>query len=70
MPVPNAKIHSSQVYPHLLRSERACQLVDEYGFDVYDLDWFFGWKKRKLTTAEWYARMGWKGLARRMGVKI
>lgn len=68
--VPNSKVHSSELYPHLLRSERACQLVDEYSFDIYNLDWFFGWKKRKLSTAERYARMGWKGLARRMGINV
>jgi len=69
-PVPNARIHSSQLYPHFFRSQRACQLVDDYGFDIFELDRFFGWQKRELRTAEIYARMGWKGLARMMGVEV
>lgn len=68
--VPNARIHSSQLYPHFFRSERACQLVDDYGFDITELDHFFGWRSGSMKTAEIYARMGWRGLARVMGVKL
>ena len=69
-PIPNATIDSSQVYNHFFRSERACQLVDDYAFDIFELDRFFGWKSGNLKTAEIYARMGWRGLARMMGVEV
>lgn len=61
---------SSEIFNHLFRAERACQLASEYGFDVYSLNQFFGWKPRKLQMAEKYASLNWKGLARRMGVSV
>jgi integrase len=63
-------LKSSEIFPHLLRAERASQLASEYGFDVYGLRQFFGWKPRKLDMAEKYASLDWKGLARRMGVNV
>lgn len=53
-----------KIYPHWLRSQRACQLAYDYGFTMSDLMEFFGWKR--VETAMIYARLGWKGLARRM----
>jgi len=63
-------LRSSEIFPHLLRAERASQLASEYSFDVYGLRQFFGWKPRKLDMAEKYASLDWKGLARRMGVTV
>jgi len=65
----NRRLWSSEIFPHLLRAERASQLASEYGFDVYGLRQFFGWKARKIDMAEKYASLDWKGLARRMGVQ-
>jgi len=58
-----------EIYPHWFRAQRACQLAEEYGFDVYSLREFFGWRSRKTDIAERYASLGWRGLARRMGVQ-
>lgn len=55
------------VYPHWFRAQRASQLRFEYGFDVMDLMEFFAWKH--FPTAIRYAKMGWRGLAEKMGVK-
>jgi hypothetical protein len=66
----NRPLMSSEIFPHLLRAERASQLASEYGFDVFALRQFFGWKPRKLDMAEKYASLDWKGLARRMGVNV
>ena len=55
------------VYPHWFRAQRASQLRFEYGFDVMDLMEFFAWKH--FPTAMRYAKMGWRGLAEKMGVK-
>jgi len=66
----NRSLWSSEIFPHLLRAERASQLASEYGFEVYALRQFFGWKARKLDMAEKYASLDWKGLARRMGVNL
>lgn len=68
--IPLANIHSSQLYGHWFRSERACQLAFDYGFTRDDLREFFGWKERKPDMAERYASLGWIGLARKMGVKV
>lgn len=65
----NRPLKSPEIFPHLLRAERASQLASEYGFDVYPLRQFFGWKARKLDMAEKYASLDWKGLARRMGIQ-
>ena len=50
--------------PHWFRSQRACQLVSDYGFEVLDLVDFFRW--RKSDTALTYARRGWRGLVSKM----
>ena len=74
-PIPNTlrkdktrPLYSSELAPHVLRAERACQLVDDYGFDVILLNSFFGWKPKVRSMAEKYAGAGWIGLARAMGV--
>jgi len=54
------------VYPHWFRAQRASQLRFEYGFDAMDLMEFFAWKH--WPTAIRYAKMGWRGLAEKMGV--
>jgi len=51
-------------WPHWFRAQRACQLVEEYGFEVIDLIDFFGWKETE--TALEYARRGWRGLFSKM----
>jgi hypothetical protein len=66
--IPFCNIHSSLIYPHCFRSERACQLAFDYGFDREDMNEFFQWKERKPSMAERYASLGWKGLARKMGI--
>jgi len=68
--IPECNIRSPLIYDHWFRSERACQLHSEYGFLEDALKEFFGWKERKISGPEWYARLGWKGLARRMGVQL
>jgi len=72
MPVPFSNIHSSQIYDHWFRAERACQLAFDYGFTRDDLREFFGWKERKSIhdMAERYASLGWIGLAKKMGVNL
>lgn len=54
------------VYPHWFRAQRASQLRFEYGFDAMDLMEFFAWKH--WPTAIRYAKIGWRGLAAKMGV--
>lgn len=68
--VPLSNIHSSQLYDHWFRAERACQLAFDYGFTRDDLREFFEWKERKPDMAERYASLGWIGLAKKMGVKV
>jgi len=68
--IPFCDIRSSLVYLHWFRSERACQLAFDYGFDREDMNEFFEWKERKPSMAEKYASLGWKGLARKMGVQV
>jgi hypothetical protein len=70
MKIPFTKIHSSQIYDHFFRAERACQLAFDYGFQRDDLRAFFCWKERKPDMAERYASLGWIGLAKKMGVKV
>lgn len=55
------------VYPHWFRAQRASQLRLEYGFDTIDLMEYFAWEDVKTATR--YAKMGWRGLAEKMGVK-
>lgn len=70
MRIPFSTIHSSELYDHWFRAERACQLAFDYGFGKGDLNEFFGWKEREPSMADWYASLGWIGLARKMGVKV
>jgi len=49
---------------HYFRSERASQLVSDYGYEVIDLVDFFSWEKPE--TALRYAKKGWRGLAAKM----
>jgi len=76
-PIPNTlkkdktrPLYSSELAPHILRVERASQLAEDYGFDVFSLNQFFGWKPKRSSMAEKYASMGWKRLARAMGVEV
>lgn len=63
-------LYNKELSPHILRAERACQLVEDYGFDTILLNSFFGWKPKVQSMAERYASSGWIGLARAMGVNI
>jgi integrase len=49
---------------HFFRSQRACCLVSEYGFQLHDLIDFFSWEH--IQTAMDYAKKGWRGLAEKM----
>jgi hypothetical protein len=69
-PIPFSSIHSSQLFDHFFRAQRACQLAFDYGFTDTDLDRFFGWKERRPRMSKKYASLGWIGLARKMGVKV
>jgi len=55
------------IYPHWFRAQRASQLHLEYGFDTIDLMEYFAMKDAKTATR--YAKMGWRGLAEKMGAK-
>lgn len=55
------------IYPHWFRAQRASQLRLEYNFDTLDLMEYFAWEDVKTATR--YAKMGWQGLATKMGVK-
>jgi len=43
------------IWPHYFRSQRASQLVQDYGFDLHQLLRFFNWKN--IPTALRYAKM-------------
>jgi len=49
---------------HWFRSQRASQLVSDYGFELHDLIDWFSWEH--LETALTYSRRGWRGLATKM----
>jgi integrase len=51
---------------HYFRSQRASQLVSDYGYEVIDLIDYFSWEK--YETAFRYAKQGWKGLASKMKI--
>lgn len=54
---------------HWFRSQRASQLVYDYGYELLDLIDYFSWERQ--DTALVYARKGWRGLASKMqAVKI
>ena len=55
-PIPNTlkkdktrPLYSSELAPHILRVERASQLAEDYGFDVFSLNQFFGWKPKRQS---------------------
>jgi len=55
---------SLHLWLHWFRSQRACCLVSEFGFQLHDLlDWF-SWEH--VETAMDYAKKGWRGLAEKM----
>lgn len=64
--IPFCNIRTPQVYNHWFRSERACQLSFDYGFDDRDLDEFFGWSQ---PSRPW-SRLNWIRLAKQMGVRV
>jgi integrase len=49
---------------HFFRSQRACCLVSEFGFQLHDLIDWFSWEH--IQTAMDYAKKGWRGLAQKM----
>ena len=49
---------------HFFRSQRACCLVSEFGFQLHDLIDWFSWEH--IQTAMNYAKKGWRGLAEKM----
>jgi integrase len=55
------KLH---LWLHFFRSQRACCLVSEYGFELHDLIDWFSWEH--VETAMTYAKKGWRGLAEKM----
>lgn len=55
------KIH---LWLHFFRSQKASQLVNDYGFEVMDLVGYFTWKD--YETALRYAKKGWRGLLDKM----
>jgi len=62
----NGKVVSDKLHLwlHFFRSQRACCLVSEYGFQLHDLlDWF-SWEH--VETAMDYAKKGWRSLAQKM----
>ena len=70
--VPFSRIHSSQLYPHWFRAQRARQLRHDYKFTDEELRDWFGWKyaKSKERMPSIYGRSSWIELAEKMGVKI
>lgn len=52
------------LWDHWFRSQKASQLVDDYGFEIIDLLAYFSWEDFK--TAERYAKRGWRGLTEKM----
>jgi integrase len=55
------KLH---LWLHFFRSQRACCLVSEYGFQLHELLDYFSWEH--IQTAMGYAKKGWRGLAEKM----
>ena len=55
---------SLHLWLHWFRSQRACCLVSEFGFQLHDLIDWFSWQN--IETATHYAKKGWRGLAEKM----
>lgn len=68
MPVPFSLIHSSELYPHWFRAQRARQLRHDYKFTDEELRDWFGWKSSGMPSV--YGKMSWIELAEKMGVKV
>lgn len=69
-PVPFSLIHSSQLYPHWFRAQRARQLRHDYKFTDEELRDWFGWKVAESGMPSIYGKMSWIELAEKMGVKV
>jgi len=52
------------LYDHWFRAQRACQLAEEYEFELHDLLDFFGWKH--IETARRYSRLSTRTLKQRI----
>ena len=70
MEVPFSSIHSSELYPHWFRAQRARQLRHDYKFTDEDLRDWFGWKYTKERMPAIYGRSSVIELAEKMGVRI
>jgi integrase len=70
MPVPFSNIHSSQLYPHWFRAQRARQLKYDYGFSDEMLRDWFGWKFRSEGMPAIYGKYSYLEFARQMGVSL
>lgn len=71
--VPFSSIHSSQLYPHWFRAQRAKQLRFEYDFTDENLRDWFGWAYAKEGTTRMpavYGGYGWMTLAKKMGIDV
>ena len=55
------------LFTHLLRGWCAGMLVEEYGFNVFDLQGWFSWKS--VVTPSFYARTRERGLKSKLGVQ-
>jgi len=68
--IPFSRIHSSELYPHWFRAQRARQLRSDYGFTDEELRDWFGWKYRAEGMAAVYGKLSWIELAKKMGVEV
>jgi len=66
--VPFSELPCSELCAHHFRAIRACHLVEKYDFGEFHLNQFFVWGGE--TEASKYASMGWRDLARKMGVEV
>lgn len=70
MDVPFSKIHSSELYPHWFRAQRARQLRHDYHFTDEELRDWFGWKISESGMPAIYGKNSWIELAEKMGVEV
>jgi len=56
------------LYDHWFRAQRASHLAREYSMGEMILSEWFSWEK--FETAQIYTKLGWKGQAQKMNVKI
>lgn len=64
--VPFSNIHSSQIYPHWFRAQRARQLRYEYGFSDEELRDWFGWKVTEAGMPAIYGKLSCLELMKKM----